>query len=171
MPVRSCDLAGTSLCPQSLDCSCALQTHTSPRPESRCVVRTITGLATGNHVADLHLTYPLVSTSAPGPLKVETSMFSGGSIVVTDRLMRTMTDRLHQVKRVFDIPRVIPPNRAKSPDRSQLSTCFTQPCTQPPAPSSAARRHARSHPKWVFGLNRPSKATFSAIHRAELLRS
>ena len=100
-------------------------------------MRTITGLATGNHVADLHLTYLLVSTSASGPLEIETSMFSGVSVVVTDRLVMTMTDCLHLVKRVFDIPRVIPPNRAKSPDRPQLSTCFTQLCTQRPPTKTA----------------------------------
>ena len=104
-------------------------------------MRTITGLATGNHVADLHLTYLLVSTSASGPLEIETSMFSGVSVVVTDRLMRTMTHCMHRVKRVFEIPRVIPPNRAKSPDRPELSTCFTQPCTQPPTRA----RHVGTH--------------------------
>jgi len=149
VPVRSCDLAGTSLCHRSLDCSCALQTHTSPRPESRCVVRTITGLATGHHVADLHLTYPLVSTSVPSPFEAKTSMFLGVSVVITDRLVPTMTDCLHLVKRVFQIPRVIPPNRAKSPDLPQLSTCFTQLCTQPACSPLQRNTSARAGgPNW-----------------------
>ena len=117
MPVRSYDLAGTSLGPRLPDCSSALRTRTLRRPEGRCDVCTITGLATGDHVADLHLTHPLVSASASGPLEAETPMFSETCAAVTDRLDRTMTDLVRAGQGDLRDPQAYPTEFSGNPQR------------------------------------------------------